>query len=127
MNSKPQKSETQWQPCSQGAIKSASASICSRNSIASRRQFLKSVSAAAVVVAGAGFTGWSLLGQKNELRALRNNPNYPGGIACSEVTKFLAEYIDKSLTDAELVASIDIHLTKCGHCCEIHDSMTQSA
>ena len=61
------------------------------------------------------------------LNALTNNPNYPGGIACSEVKRLLAEYIDKSLNDESLVVAIDEHLPECKHCRDKYDMMIQNA
>ena len=126
MNSNSNKSESHWQPCAKGAIGSVSDSVRSRNDAIARRQFLKSASAAAVVVAGLGFAGWSLLGQKDELGALRGNPNYPGGIACSEVKKHLPKYVVNALTDHDLVESISVHLAACSHCCDHRDSITNN-
>jgi len=124
MNSKNQKTEEQWLPCEEGAIGGAAASSQNRVNQRSRREFLRAASMASVVVVGAGFAGWSLFGQgEDKLRALRNNPNYPGGIACSEVQRLLPEYISNSISEAALNKSITVHLTKCKHCCDIHDSM----
>lgn len=128
MNIENSRIKDQWLPCDEGAIQDASASIQNRQVQNSRRQFLRAAAQASVVVAGVGFTGWALFGQDGTgggLRAVRNNPNYPGGIACSEVIRQLSKYIDNSLTDADLVSSIEAHLPKCNHCCQIHDKMIQ--
>lgn len=120
MNSKTSQSKGQWLPCESGAIESAASSIRSRKDLAARRQFLRAAASATVVVAGAGLAGWSLFGQRDELNALYNNPNYPGGIACSEVQRLMVDYINESLND-DVTESIKIHLTKCSHCCDVHD------
>lgn len=126
MNTENSKSEDLWLPCGEGAIVNASASIRDRETQKTRRQFLRAATQATAVVAGLGFAGWTLFGEGgNDLRALRNNPNYPGGIACSEVQRLLTQYIDDSLNDADLKSSIDVHLAKCGHCCEIRDTMIE--
>jgi len=127
MNSKIPKSESQWQPCDQGLIQGASESNRGLREQQSRRQFLRKASAAAVVVAGAGFVGWSVLGENDPLKALHGNPNFPGGIACSEVRRLLPEYIGGSLSSTDLVSSIDTHLTECKDCCENHDSLIELA
>jgi hypothetical protein len=127
MNPKSNRTDSNWQPCAKGAIGSASDLARSRSDVIARRQFLKSASAAAVVVAGAGFAGWSLLGQKDELGALRGNPNYPGGIACSEVKRLLPKYIVNVLPDQELVESISVHLAACSHCRDHRDALTKTA
>ena len=119
MNRKVSKSESQWQPCDSGLIQGANESIRGAQIQQSRRQFLRKASAAAVVVAGAGFVGWSLMNKK----ALQGNPNFPGGIACSEVIRLLPEYVSGSINDSNLVSSIDTHLGECGHCCETRDKM----
>ena len=113
-----------WQPCTQGTISSASALVRSRKSAESRRSFLKSASAAAVVVAGGGFAAWTLQDGGDQRNALYNNPNYPGGIACSEVVRILPQYIDESMKDAELVENMDVHLAGCKHCRDKYNMMT---
>lgn len=127
MNSKVSKSESQWQPCDQGLIQGANESIRDVQLQHSRRQFLRKASAAAVVVAGAGFVGWSLMKQDDPLNALHGNPNFPGGIACSEVVRLLPKYVAGAINDTDLVSSIDTHLGECGHCRHKHDAMTKVA
>ena len=127
MNSKNSKFDNLWLPCDEGAIVDASTSIRNREIQKSRRQFLQAALTASAVVAGVGFTGWTLLDQgDDQLKAVRNNPNYLGGIACSEVQKYLNPYINDSLNDIELANSIEVHLTECGHCCDIHDAIVES-
>jgi len=58
---------------------------------------------------------------------LINNPNFPGGIACSKVKLLLDDYIDNSLNDVALTQSIKVHLGECPHCRGIHDSMVETA
>ena len=114
--------EMNWQPCSQGTISSASALVRSRKSVETRRSFLKSASAAAVVVAGGGFAAWTLSGG-DKLNTLYNNPNYPGGIACSEIIRILPEYIDESIKDAEIVENMSVHLAACDYCRNKYDML----
>lgn len=116
MNLNVSKSESQWQPCDEGMIQGANESIRDVQRQQSRRQFLRKASASAVVVAGAGFVGWSLMKQNDPLNALHGNPNYPGGIACSEVVRLLPEYVGGAISNADLVSSIDAHLAECNHC-----------
>jgi hypothetical protein len=127
MNSKVSKTENQWQPCDQGLIQDANESIRGVRLQHSRRQFLRKASAAAVVVAGAGFVGWSLMKQDDPLRALHGNPNYPGGIACSEVLRLLPDYVTGSIDDLKLVSSIDEHIAECRHCSGKHEAMVEVA
>ena len=117
------KNESQWLPCEDGAIVGAAGAIRSRENQQSRRQFLRSAAAATVLVAGAGFAGWSVLGQGGGY----DNPNFPGGIACSEVKKFMAKYIAGSLNNDMQLAAFEAHLPECAHCQNLHDTMIQNA
>lgn len=118
-------SKNQWQPCDQGVIQEANGLVREGQLQQSRRMFLRNATTA-VVATGVGFAAWSLFGPKDQLGDLYNNPNFPGGIACSEVKRLLPEYIGGSLqSNTTLVSSIVEHLSQCTHCCEKHDSMIQ--
>lgn len=119
MNSK----ENHWVPCEQGAIVGAAGLIRARQNQESRRQFLRSAATASVVVAGSAFAGWTLVNQGDKRNALYDNPNYPGGIACTEVKRLLAEYIDKSITEEKVLTAMEIHLPECKHCRDKYNMM----
>lgn len=127
MNSKVSKSDSQWEPCGEGIIKLAGDTIREQQIQHSRRQFLRKASVTAAVVACGGFAGWTLMGPKNQLNSLYDNPNFPGGIACSEVMRLLPEYVAGSLDETKLVASIDVHLEGCSHCRHKHEALLASA
>ena len=118
-------SESQWQPCDKGAIESANGLVRQEQLQQARRLFLRNATTA-VVATGVGFAAWSLFGPKDQLGDLYNNPNFPGGIACSEVKRLLPEYLANSLQDAKLVDSIVIHLGECDHCCDKHDMLVEA-
>lgn len=130
MNLNSQLNGENWSPCKPGLIQSsanASKAASDQQHLSARRALLRKLSIGAVVVAGAGITGWSLLSNRDNENGNgvfgNTSLGSPAPIACSEVGTYLVSYVGKAIQDEQLLQRIQFHLTKCRPCADKHDKL----